>query len=87
VSDDSAAARRDWQSRVEADRADFDRRKAIRQEDMRQALGSVTRSPERTPEEIAALRDRLERLTRRRAESPGGEPVEYEGPVIDLDGL
>ena len=67
---------------TEAAIADFERRAALRQQQLDSALNSMHESTvQRTPEEIAEMHARLERLHREQE----GDLLPTQLPVVDLD--
>ena len=64
------------------DIADFKRREELRQRRLETALSAARESTvQRTPEEIAELQARLERLQR----AQEGDPLPEQMPVVDLN--
>ena len=67
---------------AEAAIADFERRALLRQQRLDHALNSMHESTaQRTPEEIAEMKARLERLQREQE----GDLLPTQLPVVDLD--
>lgn len=83
---DCEATRREQQRQITASMAeDFKRRDEIRRQHLEDALAAMKPKPSaRTPEEVAELCARLERLEARRPLRPR-HPSQY--PVVDLDDL